>query len=273
LGIKYREVLPDGRAYGGPPYYIKKGLGEERGWPAWAWKTLAFLFTITFCSTAIVSMANYTIMEGAMTCFNLTKEQAIIVGFIYALLVALICIGFIPRVARVAEFLIPLMVIIYIGGGLGVIIANYDKIPRAIADIFTYAFTPLAPIGGFAGATIAKAIQVGVARAVYSNEAGWGSAPHIHATAKVEYPMQQAIWGAMEVFVDTIIVCTITALIVTTTRVWETGYGGVTAVLTAFRSVYGPIAPIILYITLFYICTNYKYRMVYILRGRSQVLA
>jgi len=251
LGIRYRDLLPDGRAYGGPPWYIKKGLGLERKWPDWAWKALALTFTITFLSTAFISMSNYTIMEGAMTSFNLSKEAAVIIGFVYASIVALISLGFIPRAARAAEILMPLMVALYLGGALGILIAYANNIPTAFAQIFGYAFTPAAAVGGFAGATVAKAIQVGVARAVYSNEAGWGSAPHIHATAKVDHPVRQGMWGAMEVFLDTIIVCSATALVVVTSGVWQTGIGGVTAVLQAFKSVYGPAAPILLYSSLF----------------------
>ncbi|MEM1628062.1 MAG: amino acid carrier protein [Desulfurococcaceae archaeon] len=251
LGIKYRRVTKDGKTYGGPPFYIEEGLGKEHGWPRWVWKTLAVLFTITFCSVSVISMSNYTIMEGAMACFGLSRETAVVVGLIYAILVILICIGFIPRVAKVAEILVPLMVVLYFGLGLGVIIAYAENLPDAIASIFRYAFTPAAPIGGFAGATISKAIQVGVARSVYSNEAGWGSAPHIHASASVDHPVKQGMWGVMEVFLDTIVVCTITALIVLTTGVWQTGKGGVGAVLNALQMVYGTSATALLYITLF----------------------
>ncbi|MEM2005263.1 MAG: amino acid carrier protein [Zestosphaera sp.] len=250
LGVKYREVLPDGRAYGGPPYYMEKGLGKEMRLPGWVWRTLAALFTLTFCSTAIISMSNYTIMEGAMTCFQLSSEVSAVVGLIYALLVTAICIGFIPRVARVAELLMPLMVVIYIGGCLGILATYAHNLSNALAQIFTYAFTPAAAVGGFAGVAVTKAIQVGVARSVYSNEAGWGSAPHIHAAAMVDHPVRQGMWGVMEVFLDTIVVCSITALTVITTGVWQTGRGGVGAVLQAFASVYGPLAPAILYLTL-----------------------
>lgn len=251
LGVKYREILPDGRAYGGPPFYIEKGLGKEMSLPSWFWKPLAALFTLTFCSTAIISMSNYTIMEGAMTCFQLSTEASVIVGLIYALLVTAICVGFIPRVAKTAELLTPLMVVIYVGGCLGILATHINDLPNAFAQIFVYAFTPTAAIGGFTGVAVTKAIQIGIARSVYSNEAGWGSAPHIHATAKVNHPVRQGMWGIVEVFLDTIVVCSMTALAVITTGVWQTGRGGVSAVLQAFASVYGPIAPIILYIVLF----------------------
>lgn len=251
LGVKYREVLPDGRAYGGPPYYMEKGLGEVLRWPRWVWRVLAAVFTLTFCSTAIISMSNYTIMEGAMTCFKLSPEASVIVGLLYALLVTAICLGFIPRAAKAAELTMPLMVLVYIGGSIGILIAYAHNLPNALAQIFTYAFTPAAAVGGFAGAAVSRAIQVGVARSVYSNEAGWGSAPHIHATAKVDHPVRQGMWGIMEVFLDTIVVCSVTALTVVATGVWQTGRGGVSAVLKAFESVYGPVAPVILYISLF----------------------
>ncbi|MEM1698238.1 MAG: amino acid carrier protein [Thermofilaceae archaeon] len=251
LGVKYREVQPDGKAYGGPPYYIERGLGEELKLPSWVWKTLAALFTLTFCSTAVISMSNYTIMEGAMTCFQLSRETSVIVGLIYALLATAICTGFIPRVGKAAELLVPAMLVIYIGGCLGILIKHIHNIPNAFIQIFTYAFTPAAAVGGFAGATVTRAIQIGVARSVYSNEAGWGSAPHIHAAARVDHPVKQGMWGIMEVFLDTIIICSITALTVIVTGVWQTGEGGVGAVLQAFTATYGPLAAVILYISLF----------------------
>lgn len=251
LGVKYREVLSDGRAYGGPPFYIEKGLGKEMSLPNWFWKTLAVLFTLTFCSTAVISMSNYTIMEGAMTSFQLSAEASVIVGLVYALLVTAICIGFIPRVAKAAELLTPIMVVIYVGGCLGILATYINNLPSAFAQIFIYAFTPTAAVGGFTGVAVSKAIQIGIARSVYSNEAGWGSAPHIHATAKVSHPVSQGMWGIVEVFLDTIVVCSMTALTVITTGVWQTGRGGVGAVLQAFASVYGPVAPMILYLVLF----------------------
>lgn len=280
LGVRYREVSSDGRAYGGPPFYIEKGLGKELRLPGWIWRTLAALFTLTFCSTAIISMSNYTIMEGAMMCFQLSREVATIVGLIYALLVTAICVGFIPRVARAAELLTPLMVVIYIGGCIGILVMHAYSLPNAFTQIFTYAFTPAAAVGGFAGATVARAIQIGVARSVYSNEAGWGSAPHIHATAKVDHPVRQGMWGIMEVFLDTIVVCSMTAFTVITTGVWQTGRGGVGAVLQAFASVYGPAAPILLYVMLFLFVlttstgwyTYYEVEMRYWFRGRPRLM-
>lgn len=251
LGVKYRDILPDGRTYGGPLFYIEKGLGKEMRLPTIVWKTLALLFSLTFCSTAVISMSNYTIMEGAMTCFQLSSEASVIVGLVYAMLVTAICTGFIPRVAKTAEFLMPLMVVIYIGGCLGILITYAHKLPNVFTQILTYAFTPAAAVGGFAGATITRAIQIGVARSVYSNEAGWGSAPHIHATAKVDHPVRQGMWGIMEVFLDTLVVCSVTAFTVLTTEVWLTGRGGVGAVLQAFTTVYGSIASVVLYLTLF----------------------
>ncbi|MEM1603425.1 MAG: amino acid carrier protein [Zestosphaera sp.] len=280
LGVKYREVLPDRRAYGGPPYYMEKGLGKEMRLPGWVWKPLATLFTLTFCSTAVISMSNYTIMEGAMTSFQLSSEASVMVGLIYALLTTAICVGFIPRVSRMAELLMPLMVMMYVGGCLGILVKYIHNVPNAFIQIFTYAFTPAATIGGFAGAAVTKAIQVGVARSVYSNEAGWGSAPHIHAAARVDHPVKQGMWGIMEVFLDTIVVCSMTALVVIATGVWQAGEGGVGAVLQAFELVYGPVAPVILYLTLFLFVlststgwyTYYEVEMRYWLRSRPKLM-
>lgn len=229
---------------------MEKGLGEYlKQLPSWLWKTLAALFTSIFMSTAIISMSTYTVMEGIVSSFNLPPELAVFIGLIYAVIVIMICLGFIPRVARTSELLVPLIVAVYIGGSLGILLVYVDKLLNVFVQIFTYAFTPAAA-GGFASATVLKTFQVVVARRVYSNEAGWGSAPHINSTVRVNHPVKQGVWGVIEVFVDTIIVYTITGLVVISTGIWQTGVGGIGAVLTAFRNVYGDTAPVFLHIVL-----------------------
>lgn len=251
LAVHYREVFPDGKAYGGPTFYIEKGLGKERGWPSWLWKLLAIIFGVGIFSTMFITMANFSLQETFKATFNTSATAAVGFGFLYMLLVYAVILGGIPRVGRFAEIALPFMAIFYIAGGLGVIIINIDKLPSAIALIFKSAFTGHAAVGGFAGVTIMKAVQVGVARGVYSNEAGWGSSPMVHATAKVDHPVRQGLWGAFEVFLDTIIICTITGLVVVTTGVWQSGIGGAGEVARAFETVYGSPGKYFVFISLF----------------------
>lgn len=135
------------------------------------------------------------------------------------------------------------MVMLYLGAGIFMIISDIPAAIEAIKSVFYYAFNPYAAVGGFAGVSVMKTIQIGVARSVYSNEAGWGSSPIIHSAVEVDHPGRQGLWGAMEVFMDTIVVCTITALMVIITGVWQTGRGGAGSVGEALGVVFGGYAP------------------------------
>ncbi|MDG2774683.1 sodium:alanine symporter family protein, partial [Vibrio parahaemolyticus] len=128
---------------------------------------------------------------------------------------------------------------------------NIAYLPSGLAEIFQSAFTGTAAVGGFAGAAVAKTIQMGMARSVYSNEAGWGTSPMIHSTARTDHPVKQGLWGAFEVFVDTILVCTITALVIVLTGAWKTGASGATLTLTAFEMEIGSIGRYIIAISVF----------------------
>ncbi|HCA41359.1 MAG TPA: sodium:alanine symporter family protein, partial [Aminobacterium sp.] len=157
----------------------------------------------------------------------------------YTLLCYYIVLGGIPRVVKFAENVVPAMVVLYVTAGLFVIFQDFGALKDAFASIFYYAFTPCAAVGGFAGVGVMKAVQVGVARSVYSNEAGWGSSAIIHATVEVDHPARQGMWGAFEVFVDTIIVCSISGLMVIVTGAWKSGHGGAGAVGDALTAVFG----------------------------------
>lgn len=138
-------------------------------------------------------------------------------GTITAILVAIIIAGGFSRITKVMDIMVPVMAIIYMAGAFVIIFMNASQILPAIKSIFVYAFTPHAAVGGFAGSTIALALRWGAARGVYSNEAGFGTAPNSHASADVDHPIRQAVWGVFEVTVDTLIVCTVTALLTLTT--------------------------------------------------------
>src|SRR5690606_15142239 len=143
-----------------------------------------------------------------------------------AVVTAMVIIGGIKRIGAFTEKLVPFMAAIYIVGGIGIIISNITHIPEALGLIFGNAFTGTAAVGGFAGATIARSIRYGVARGVFTNEAGLGSAPIAHAAATTDHPVRQGLWGVFEVFADTIVICSITALAIMVSGLWETGLTG-----------------------------------------------
>jgi len=158
-----------------------------------------------------------------------------VTGIVLAVVTALVIIGGIKRIGAFTEKLVPFMAAIYILGGLVIIFINAAKIPAAFALIFSSAFTGKAAVGGFAGATIAQAIRFGIARGVFTNEAGLGSAPIAHAAATTDHPVRQGLWGVFEVFADTLVICSITALAIVTSGVWESGATGAALTTAAFE--------------------------------------
>ncbi len=161
-------------------------------------------------------------------------------GIIMAVAVVLVIAGGFSRVTKVMDLLVPIMAILYMAGAFVIIFMNASQILPALGSIFVYAFTPHAAVGGFAGSTIALALRWGAARGVYSNEAGFGTAPTAHASATVDHPIRQACWGVFEVTVDTLIVCTVTALMVLTTGMWTTTeYDSGAIAQAAFHNAFG----------------------------------
>ena len=237
LAQHYRTIYPDGSTYGGAAYYIEKGMVQERGMK-WA-KILAVVFSISMIGSFFFGVGTYTVAETVQKAFNFNNNQSIVVCIVYTVLLYVVILGGIPRIVRFACLVVPFMCLLYVGGGLVVLLANLGALAQAFVDIFHYAFTPHAAVGGFAGVTVMKGFQMGVARSVYSNEAGWGSSPMIHASANVDHPARQGMWGAFEVFMDTIVVCSITGLSVLVTGVWQTGRGGAGSVGEAFATVFG----------------------------------
>ncbi|MFA0888655.1 MAG: alanine/glycine:cation symporter family protein [Synergistales bacterium] len=248
LAQHYKETYPDGTSYGGCGFYVEKGLVEERGWK-WA-RIIAWIFSISMVATFFTGVGTFTIAESVQSAFHLSKGTTIGFCFAYTALLYVLVFGGIPRIVKFAEYVVPFMVLFYIVGGVAVILFHGANIVPALRDVVRYAFTPHAAVGGFAGVVVMKSFQIGVARSVYSNEAGWGSSPMIHAAAKVDHPARQGMWGAMEVFVDTMIVCTVTGLVVLTTGIWQNGKGGAGVVATAFGTVFGEIGPMIIALSL-----------------------
>lgn len=237
----YKQRYSDGIGYGSAAFYIQKGLVEERGWK-WC-KVLSILFTITMIGAFYFAPGPYTVVESLQSAFKLTGTGAIIFAVIYTIVCYIIILGGIPRIVKFAESAVPLMVLCYLAAGVSMILMDIPAAIEGIKSVFYYAFNPHAAVGGFAGVSVMKTIQIGVARSVYSNEAGWGSSPIIHATVDVDHPARQGMWGAMEVFMDTIVVCTITGLMVIITGVWESGHGGAGSVGVALGMRFGAYAP------------------------------
>ncbi len=227
LAVNFREKTPDGRYVGGPMYYITNGLG---------WKWLAVIFA-AFGSLAAFGIGNMvqsnSVAAALKSSFNINPW---ITGVVLAVLTAMVIIGGIKRIGAFTEKLVPFMAAIYIIGGLVVILMNAAKIPGAFALIFTSAFTGQAAVGGFVGTTIAQAARFGIARGVFTNEAGLGSAPIAHAAATTDHPVRQGLWGVFEVFTDTIVICSITALAIITSGVWVNGSTGAALTTEAFNA-------------------------------------
>lgn len=253
LGCYYRGTNSNGEKYGGPTYYMQKGLGEKRHWGN-AWKILAVIFGIGIFSTFFITSSNLTASEVVAGAFNFNGvsvfgyfiDGRIVVGTLLCILTYVITSGGIKGVASIFSKLVPFMSIAYILMGLLMIIVNIQAVPEAIGAIFKNAFTGTAAIGGFAGAAVSKIVQTGMARAVYSNEAGWGTSPMIHSSADTPHPVEQGLWGSFEVFFDTFVVCSITALSVILSGVWADGLTGGALALSAFSKSFGSVGSILL---------------------------
>lgn len=228
LAVHYREKTPDGRFIGGPMYYITKGLNMK-----WLAKLFAFFGALAAFGIGNMVQSN-SIAEALNVTFGLPKLP---VGIICAVVAGLVVIGGIKRIGQVTELLVPFMAAFYIIGGLVIILLNITEIPSAIALIVKSAFTPAAATGGFAGSTVMLAMRYGVARGVFTNEAGLGSAPIAHAAATTDSPVRQGLWGVFEVWIDTLVIASITALAIMVTGVWETGVSGAALTTAAFNSV------------------------------------
>ena len=207
LAMKYRVADEKGAYRGGPMYYIERGLGKN-------WKFLAVIFAILggLASFGIGNIAQSSEIAGAMS--GLFHVDPMITGVVLAVVVAVVVLGGVKRIGQVTSYLVPFMAIFYILAGLTVILLRIAQLPAAFGTIFASAFSFEAVGGGVFGYAIMVAMKQGFARGVFSNEAGLGSAPIAHAASSTEEPAEQAIWGVFEVFVDTIVICTITSLAV-----------------------------------------------------------
>ena len=244
LAVHFRETNAKGELVGGPMYYIKNGLGKR-----WMW--LAYLFSafgvLTVFGTGNATQVNTitTAIDSALFNYNLISEEAaptlnLVIGIILAVLIALILIGGIKRIGQVTEKLVPFMAIIYILLAVGVVLINFRSIPAVFGAIFEGAFHPAAVTGGAVGSFF-MSMKKGVSRGIFSNEAGLGTGSIAHACADTRKPVKQGFFGIFEVFVDTIVICTLTALVILCSGV-AVDYGeaaGAELTINGFTSVYG----------------------------------
>lgn len=228
LAVKYREVDKNGLHIGGPMFYIKNGLK-----PHWGWLGTCFAVFGALAGFGIGNTIQANSVADVM--HNTFAVPHLVTGIIIAILAALVLVGGIKRIASVAGKLVPLMAVSYVISGLVILIINYEGVPQAIVLIFSHAFTPVAATGGFAGAAVWAAIRFGVARGIFSNEAGLGSAPIAHAAASTNSPVQQGNIAMLGTFIDTIILCSITGLVIITTGVWTQGETGASLSSAAFE--------------------------------------
>lgn len=225
LGIHYREKKKNGDYAGGAMYYIEKGLHQ---------KWMAVFFSVMVIIAYFVVGA---IVDTNTICLSVEAQwgiKPIITGVIFSILTAVVILGGLKRVGEVCSYLTPIMAGIYILAGIAIIVLNITEVPHALAEVFKSAFSVSAATGGFAGATISKMITVGMSRGLFSNEAGLGSSPIIHSSAQVNHPVEQGIWGAAEVFIDTLIIATITGLAIVVSGAWTSGLSGAELTMKAF---------------------------------------
>jgi len=211
LAHKYRETLPDGSISGGPMYYIENGLNMR-------WLAILFSICLLLMCLGTGNMPQISSIAVVMNdTFNIPK---IVTGSVLAVLLWMVIIGGIKRIAQIASKLVPFMAFWYLVGSFAVIISNYENIIPSLQSIFIHVFTPAAAVGGFLGASVAAALTRGVNRGLYSNEAGQGSAPIAHASSKTENPIEEGMVSILEPFIDTIVICTITGLVILSSGVW-----------------------------------------------------
>lgn len=244
LAVKFREKNADGDYVGGPMYYIKNGLGQK-----WMW--LAYLFAI-FGAITVFGTGNATqvntitaAINSALLNYNVisqdtAKTVSLVIGIIIALVVAAVLLGGIKRIGQVCERLVPFMAVLYVILSVGVIILNMDKVPEVFSSIFYGAFNPSAVTGGVVG-TFFESMKRGVSRGIFSNEAGLGTGSIAHACADTDEPIKQGLFGIFEVFTDTIIICTLTALtILLSGASFEYGVAaGAELTISGFTATYG----------------------------------
>ena len=250
LSVHYRKEI-DGEYFGGPMHYMKAALGKFGKVLAGIYGVALFLDIATDACAIQVS----TLADAVNEVFGV--PTIIVAAVVVVISIVIILSGGVKKVGQISSIIVPPMVIIYFIGCLGVIIANIGNLPSALGSIFKYAFAPAPAVGGFAGATMTLAISKGAARGIFSNEAGMGTAATVHATAQTDHPVHQGMYGIFEIFIDTIIVCSLTGLAVLCAEILPTiteETVGVGMVFQAFEGTWGKFGSIILCIAIVLFC-------------------
>jgi len=232
LAVKFRKVAEDGTMAGGPMYYIEQGMKWKR-----FGRVLALVFAFFGAFTALFGTGNMMQSQSMALAFN--SEFGVpfwVTGVVITFFVALVILGGIKRIGAVAEKLVPAMIVLYIGAAILILLLKFAQIPAAFSLIISHAFTPQSAIGGIAGHTVRDALRYGVRRGVLSNEAGLGSAPIAHGAAKTSDPIRQGLIGMLGTFIDTLTVCTMTALVIIITGQWTSGLDSTALTTSAFNA-------------------------------------
>ena len=228
LSVRFREEDANGNFIGGPMFYIRKGLGEK-------WKWLAFLFAL-FGMLAGFGIGNTVQSNSIAQALDHTfGVNPILSGVVVMIFVGLVLLGGIKRIGDVAGKLVPFMAVVYLGSGLLILAMNITAIPSAVSQIVVGAFTSTSATGGFAGATVWATIRFGIARGIFSNESGMGSSPIAHASAQTDDPVRQGTIAMLGTFIDTIIICSVTGLVIVVTGAWTSGENGAAMSAIAFE--------------------------------------
>lgn len=244
LAVKYRTTDEKGEIAGGPMFYIRHGMGEK-------WAPMAAFFAGACILVAFFGIGTFpqvnAIVDSMHIAFGVPREVS---DGIVTLLVAAITIGGLQSISRVASKIVPFMAVVYVVVSLGLIVMNLSAIPDAIALIIKSAFSGEAAVGGFAGSTLMMAMQKGIARGIFSNESGLGSAPIAAAAAKTKWPAEQGLISMTGTFIDTIIICSMTGLALVLTGVWQGNSAGAMMTTDAFATTYGQPGVAILTVSL-----------------------
>ncbi len=228
LAVMYRRVDEKGVVHGGPMYYIVRGLGEK-------WKPLAGFFALACIFSSFGAANMFQTNQVASIMKSSYGVDPIVSGIVISILTAIVIIGGIKRIAKVTEYLVPFMGIIYVGAALIVIVTEYDRIPDLVAKIFEGAFTGIAATGGAVGYAVKEAFVMGIRRACFSNEAGLGSAAIAHSAAATKEPVREGVVALLEPFIDTVVICTMTALVVGLSGQYHLDVSGVELTAISFN--------------------------------------
>jgi AGCS family alanine or glycine:cation symporter len=226
VALHYRETDESGTMRGGAMYTLARGLKMP-----WLGTIFALLTALAAFGIGNMVQAN-SLAESLNASFGISH---VLTGIMLIVVTAAVILGGIKRIGEVTSILVPFMAIFYLGGGLIILITHARELPHALALVFDGAFSGTAAVGGFAGSTIMMAMRYGIARGLFSNEAGLGSAPMVHAAAQTDHPVRQGMYGIFEVFVDTVLICSMTGLVILVTGVWSEGLNGAALSAKAFE--------------------------------------